>query len=310
MAHDRTLEQAHRQLKAFGVPLYEIQPIPPKGSDTLKRERIRKMTAAQVEASLGWAKAMNSQGYDIYIRPLAPSETTAHPLLFVDDVDRATIDRMSTDGLPFAVLLESSAARFHGWVRVAGGPQDRAEMSAAGKVVARRYGADPGSADWRHYGRLAGTTNRKPSRATPAGPPWVMLRATSPDIAPAGAEILAAGRALIEEDRLTAARLLQEARRAMAVSVASGNTVSALTAFLAAWQAATPARADDKSARDYAAVLSLVRRGYSDSEIEMALRDGSPGLGVDRHTDVERYVGLTIDNAKSRIASSPAFSRK
>src|SRR5262249_3518392 len=33
--------------------------------------------------------------------------------------------------------------------------------SAAARALAERFGGDLGSADWRHYGRLAGFTNRK-----------------------------------------------------------------------------------------------------------------------------------------------------
>jgi RepB DNA-primase from phage plasmid len=36
-------------------------------------------------------------------------------------------------------------------------------------LLAERFGGDPGSADWRHFGRLAGFTNPKPNRRLVSG---------------------------------------------------------------------------------------------------------------------------------------------
>jgi hypothetical protein len=47
---------------------------------------------------------------------------------------------------------------------------DEAASARAAKLLAERYGGDPGSADWRHFGRLAGFTNPKPSRRLASGP--------------------------------------------------------------------------------------------------------------------------------------------
>ena len=41
---------------------------------------------------------------------------------------------------------------------------DRTFSTRAAKELARRFGGDPSSADWRHFGRLAGFTNQKPKR--------------------------------------------------------------------------------------------------------------------------------------------------
>ena len=48
--------------------------------------------------------------------------------------------------------------------------------TAAGQQLARAYGGDLGSTDWRHLGRLAGFTNQKPQRRTSDGhAPWVKI---------------------------------------------------------------------------------------------------------------------------------------
>jgi hypothetical protein len=54
-----------------------------------------------------------------------------------------------------------------------------------------RFGGDPSSADWRHFGRLAGFTNQKPSRRLPSGlAPFVLLREAAGEIFTLSAEIV------------------------------------------------------------------------------------------------------------------------
>src|SRR6185295_489128 len=46
----------------------------------------------------------------------------------------------------------------------------------AARTLAERFGGDKGAADWRHFGRLAGLTNRKPKhRAEDGRYPFVHL---------------------------------------------------------------------------------------------------------------------------------------
>ena len=302
---DRTLDQVRAQLRAFGCDAYEVQPIPPKGVEGLARERIRKWTADQVEKGLGWLKRMNAIGYDVFLRPAAPTEHTAQPFAFVDDVDRKTVDRMKVDGFPFAVLNESSPDRFHGWVRIATAPLDRDEVSRAGRILAETYGSDLNSADWRHYGRLAGTTNRKPSRTTSRGAPFVLLRESGGELAPAGNELVAMARQSLENDVRVAARAEQEARSARASHGDERTLGDAVSAFQAARSAASPARSDDESARDFAGTLSLLRRGFDPAEAAAAIRQASPDLAK-RHADAEGYIARTVETAAARIASTPA----
>lgn len=300
---DRTLAQVRAQLAAFGAEAYEVQPLPPKGV-VLARERIRTWTAGQVEKGLGWLRRMNAVGYDIFIRPAAVGQWMTHSLAFVDDIDQATVDRMRADGLPFAVLNESSPGRFHGWVRLAAGLLLKDEVSAAGQVLARRYGGDPGSTDWRHYGRLAGTTNRKPSRATPRGAPYVMLRAASPDVAPAGGAVVDLARAQMEQEQQDRARAAQEARSTHSFNGDAHALGDASAAFLEARQTVRTTRPGDESGKDYGAAMSLLRRGFTQEQVTAAMLHASPGLD-ERHRDAAGYVLRTVGNAAARINGVP-----
>lgn len=88
-------------------------------------------------------------------------------------------------------------------------------QAEAARELAARYGGDPASADYRHYGRLSGSTNRKPERALGDGrQPFVLLRESSGRVAEGAEELLdrAAERVRVRE-RLTAEVRAEEARR-------------------------------------------------------------------------------------------------
>ena len=51
------------------------------------------------------------------------------------------------------------------------------ETSFAAQQLARRFGADPGSADWKHFGRMPGFTNYKMKHQQADGQfPFALLR--------------------------------------------------------------------------------------------------------------------------------------
>ena len=66
----------------------------------------------------------------------------------------------------------------------------------AAKELVERFGGDPSSADWRHFGRLAGFTNPKRERQLPSGlRPFVRLRSAAGRVYSKAAEFLAGIRA-------------------------------------------------------------------------------------------------------------------
>ncbi|WP_311135866.1 DNA-primase RepB domain-containing protein [Providencia rettgeri] len=78
------------------------------------------------------------------------------------------------------------------------------------RTLASEYDADPASADSRHYGRLAGFTNRKDKHTTRAGyQPWVLLRESKGKTATAGPALVQQAGQQIEQ----AQRQQEKARR-------------------------------------------------------------------------------------------------
>ena len=134
----------------------------------LLRER---WNAEQVDAAISWFRRENAHGAHIFVRPHG-----AHALSLVDDVSAEAIAAMKEAGFQPAVVVETSPGNFQVWVNHGRVLSDHTFSTQAAKELARRFGGDPSSADWRHFGRLAGFTNQKPKRRLSNGlQPFVRL---------------------------------------------------------------------------------------------------------------------------------------
>ena len=156
--------------------------------------------AEQICNALSWFRRENAYGAHIYIRP-----SGAHALSLVDDLSADSLKRMKEAGFEPALVVETSPGNFQAWL-------NHGRVLACGlstqtaKELARRFGGDPSSADWRHFGRLAGFTNQKPARRLPTGlPPFVQLRQSRGGVYTAAPEFIEEVVALAERSRLLAA---------------------------------------------------------------------------------------------------------
>jgi hypothetical protein len=298
----RSREAVQRQLEGFracGVTHFEVGVIAPKGSP-LPRERLRQFDGSTVAKSVGWLRKKNSEGYDIYIRPLPRPDGLTHPLAFLDDLDAEGVKRAEADGAHFAVLVESSPGRYHGWIRL--GPEliSQAELTAANRALARRFGGDVAATAWRQPGRLCGFTNRKPARAVEGkGQPFALLRKTGGQVAPIGAEILATARAAISAEQ-AAAQVAAERRQRIAAAGGERQLGDAAEAFRHARARFDQTKDDggpDESRRDMSACMALIRAGYSAEAVEAAMFEASPDLAGRGH-DPENYIHRTVERAR------------
>jgi hypothetical protein len=119
--------------------------------------------AKQVLKSLLWLRRENLNRGHIYVRPAG-----MHGLSLVDDLKTDAITRMKAEGFEAAAVVETSPGNFQAWLKH-GEVLDEVTSTRAAKLLTERYGGDLGSADWRHFGRLAGFTNPKPSRRLASG---------------------------------------------------------------------------------------------------------------------------------------------
>ena len=131
----------------------------------------------------GWIAGRNATGSSIYIRPASSLE--AHPWVLVDGLTDGTLARLR-EGHPPGLIVETSPGRFQAWVRMAMAlpTPGRGEIARA---LARRYVGDPDGAGGDGFGRLAGTTNRKPERRRCDGQaPFARLRHMSKSVVAVG----------------------------------------------------------------------------------------------------------------------------
>jgi hypothetical protein len=115
-------------------------------------------------------RAPNFEGYQIYIRPADCSFV----LIDLDTDPLAAIQQMKADKLPIWLIVESSPGKRQVWTSVGRrGEVTKHEAHECARLLARKYGGDPGSAKAFQLGRAPGFYNRKPAHRDAKG--WYPL---------------------------------------------------------------------------------------------------------------------------------------
>jgi len=148
---DRTQEAVRQQLEAMGAGLFEVG-VFDSASERMILRAWDKETAIK---SIPWLRFENLKGRNIYIRPAG-----IHSLSLVDDLTADALHTMRRQGFTPALVVETSPRNFQAWLQH-GRTLDKPLSTAVAKALATQFHGDHGSADWRHFGRLAGFTNRK-----------------------------------------------------------------------------------------------------------------------------------------------------
>jgi hypothetical protein len=176
---NRTLLAVEQQIGAMGCEVYEIGLYKPHtpGSDSREPEMLpRTWDRATLLKSVPWLRYQNSQGRNIYIRPKGE-----HNLSMVDDLTAEAIKRMKAEGYSPTLVIETSPGNFQSWLNH-GQILPKRMSTLAARALAEKFGGDRGAADWRHFGRLAGFTNRKAKYQSPDGAyPFVRIMELRPN---------------------------------------------------------------------------------------------------------------------------------
>jgi len=152
MATNNTDEAVQRQAAAMHAEVFEIGLFDPKSSHAMLP---RVWDRDSLLKSIAWLRLKNERGRNIYIRP-----SGEHRLTLIDDIGWRTVGRLKEEGFEPAIVVETSPGNFQAWLNH-GEVLPKELSTLAARLLARRFLGDPASADWRHYGRLAGFTNRK-----------------------------------------------------------------------------------------------------------------------------------------------------
>ncbi len=170
------------QLRAMGCERFDLG-IRRAAGEMILREG---QGALEIEATIKWLRHENAKGAHIYVRPAG-----THRLSLIDDLSAEAIERMKAEGFEPAVVIETSSNNFQAWLNH-GHVLEAPISTRAAKELVERFGGDPSSADWRHFGRLAGFTNPKRERQLPSGMrPFARLRSATGRVYSKAAEFLA-----------------------------------------------------------------------------------------------------------------------
>jgi hypothetical protein len=284
---DRTYLAVRRQLHAMGCTGYEAGIRDREG-----RMLTRTWSAEEVLKAVPWLKRQNARGADIYVRPAGEQ---SQGLVLVDDLDQSQVARMKHEGLTPAAVIETSPQNYQAWVRLTEGPLTPAVATTASRGIAQYFGGDLNSADWRHFGRLAGFTNRKPEHTTETGRhPWVLCHEASGKQAERGPEAAQAAQQRVLERLVEAERQRRlEAAQAVPEGVSGRDPVREYQRQLQHLSARYGA-AMDLSRADFMICQAMALKGYSAQDLTQALHEASPELPRRKLGHEQDYVERTV----------------
>jgi hypothetical protein len=292
-----TRHAIQRQLGAMPHELYLVRLIHHASGRAFPGERLWTAPQLAQPATVRFLRIRNREGCDVYLQPFAGKQNAGYILVDLDHTAPSVLDAMRRNGHAPCVVLESSPGHWQAWIRVSAVPLQPAVATAIGGYLARTYGGDPASIDWRHLGRLAGFTNQKPERRLPNGyAPWVQLRHVAPGWA---------------SQRTV---LLEQARRQVSHSTSDGSAwitlppgPGAAPQIYQAWlhRLRIPQRfpQPDWSIADKWVAQELLGRGVPPATVAAILEGGSPGFPR-RHADPLDYLRRTLARACQELASA------
>jgi hypothetical protein len=287
MKPDRSYLAARRQLEAMGVERFDIGI-----RDRAGRMLTRTWTKTETLEAMAWLKRENAKGADVYVRPAGEANAG---LVLVDDLDRGQLARMQAAGMTPASVIETSPNNFQAWVRVYDTPLPPKVATAIAVALAKEYGGDLNSADWRHFGRLAGLTNAKPQHKDENGrSPYVLAHDSGGKVAPAGLELVhkAAAQALEQqvkaerESRIEAVKTTLERPNERDPTHTYRQGLKALYSRFGASM--------DISKADYMIGVDMARKGFSPDQIGAAIEQASPELPTRKAGHEADYVARTV----------------
>jgi len=144
-----------QQVAAMGSGLFEIGLYDPNAGSGVSVMIPRVWDLATIVKSVQWLRLQNCKGRNIYVRP-----NGEHDLSMVDDLTADAVSAMKEAGFQPAVTVETSPGNLQVWLKH---PKRLSKelSTAVARALAEKFGGDRGAADWRHFGRLSGFTNRK-----------------------------------------------------------------------------------------------------------------------------------------------------
>ncbi len=152
----QTIDAVRNTLAALDAAEYIVRLIHETGPPISKR-----LDALQLIKDVSFYQAKNWEAYNVYFRPVG------YEYVLLDDLSRATLPELAK--LKPCLLIETSHDNYQAWLKLSQAPENREDALSICQAVAADLGADKGSAEPDHIGRLPGYTNRKPKHQRPDG---------------------------------------------------------------------------------------------------------------------------------------------
>jgi hypothetical protein len=283
MPTTKTAEAVEKQARAMSSSTFEVGLFDPTAEHGAMLPRVWDLDT--LLRSVSWLRLKNLEGRNIYIRP-----SGEHALSLIDDANAQAIELMKSEGFAPAVVLETSPKNFQAWL-CHGQVLPKHLSTLAARLLASRFGGDPGSADWRHYGRLAGFTNRKDNYRRANGTfPYVRLHEAAGLVYPKADEFLAEVKTLYEVDQCAPARPRSLWRPWLCTS-----NLKTIADFRA-----KPVYAGDHTRVDLAYAVYALSHVVPENEVRNALASRDLTHKGDRKRQQE-YIDRTIKKARERI---------
>ena len=287
---DRTEKAVHDLLQALDARSYDVGIANERGLLPSHND----LPASAVLKRIPFLKYQNARGSHIYVRP-----SGEHRYTLLDDLSVPSLEQLTSEGYGPAAVIETSPGNYQARLKHATA-LPAALSTLAAQRLARQFNADPGAADWRHFGRMPGFTNCKLKHRLADGRfPYALLRSASGREFPAAETFYRelAGNCA----RLEVRREAQVNKRLGTLSPPEGERYShlSLTRFrLLAKYRGRPAQAD------MAFCIAACSTGMPDGEIAAALK--TDYLSQDK-SSVRRqaYIHRTMQTAQS-WAMNPA----
>jgi hypothetical protein len=291
-----TMQAIRRQLAAMPHDLYLVRLIHHRTRRPFPGERLWSATQLLHPATVSFLRIRNREGCDVYIHPYADGQNAGYILLDLDRAAAGVVQRMRDNGHDPCVVLATSPGHLQAWIHVSTSPLDPSRATAIARQLAREYGGDPASADWRHLGRLAGFTNQKPARCIGCGyAPWVKILHAQPVLAPNADALLETAR----NRRPLTAEPLSHPRTA---SLAAANAGAIYHHYVRQWRIPQRFPRPDWSIVDLWVARCLLSLGLPPATVEDVIRLGSP-LFPRQHGDPDDYLRRTL--ARAYLPFSP-----
>jgi len=294
-----------KQLAAMPSELYLIRLIHTESRCAFPGERLWSAGQLVSASTIRFLRARNREGCDIYLYPYAGNQNAGYILVDLDAAQPTVWETMRAHGHTPCVVLQTSPGHLQAWVCLSTGPLEPAVATAAGKRLAHAYGGDPASTDWRHLGRLAGFTNRKPARRASSGhAPWVRLLYARAGLAPQADSLLQSARATAPlrpqappaDATADAPVPSSTSDQAPVPNIAAAQASAIYRGCMQRWRIADRFPQTDWSIVDFWVARHLLSQGAPASHVEAILRLASPNFPR-RHHRPDDYLRRTLARA-------------